>query len=185
MGHLVQPSCRSRVTYSRLHRTLSSQVLNISREGDSPAPLGSLGQGSVTLRGKKFFLTFSFYSNTITFKIPTLPEFSPSTGILDFQQEFFFQRRLPVPAHGARRNDPGRLWVRGGEPRTAGQEKGWAALPWEGWAAAGGNPLAAVRCRAGCCCWQCKTFRIPECMSPSVLPLWEAEKHNSSDLTTS
>ena len=35
MGHLVQPSCRSRVTYSRLHRTLSRQVLNISREGDS------------------------------------------------------------------------------------------------------------------------------------------------------
>jgi len=23
VGHLVQPSCRSRVTYSRLHRTLS------------------------------------------------------------------------------------------------------------------------------------------------------------------
>ena len=32
MGHLVQPSCRSRVTYSRLHRTLSRRVLNISRE---------------------------------------------------------------------------------------------------------------------------------------------------------
>ena len=27
--------CRSRVTYSRLHRTLSRGVLNISREGDS------------------------------------------------------------------------------------------------------------------------------------------------------
>jgi len=25
VGHLVQPSCRSRVTYSRLHRTLSRQ----------------------------------------------------------------------------------------------------------------------------------------------------------------
>ena len=35
MGHLVQPPCRSRVTYSRLHRTLSRRVLNISREGDS------------------------------------------------------------------------------------------------------------------------------------------------------
>ena len=33
-------------------------VLNISREGDSTTSLGSLGQGSVTLRGKKFFLTF-------------------------------------------------------------------------------------------------------------------------------
>ena len=34
--------------------------LNISREGDSTASLGSLGQGSVTLRGKKFFLVFSW-----------------------------------------------------------------------------------------------------------------------------
>ena len=35
VGHLVQLPCRSRVTYSRLHRTLSRQVLNISREGDN------------------------------------------------------------------------------------------------------------------------------------------------------
>ena len=35
MGHLIQPSCRSRVTYSRLQRTLSRRVLNISREGNS------------------------------------------------------------------------------------------------------------------------------------------------------
>ena len=58
MGHLVQHPCQSRVTQSRLHRTLSRRVLNISREGDSTTPLGSLGQGSVTLRGKKFFLLF-------------------------------------------------------------------------------------------------------------------------------
>ena len=38
--------------------TLSRWVLNISREGDSTASLGSLGQGSITLRGKKFFLMF-------------------------------------------------------------------------------------------------------------------------------
>ena len=50
--------CPSRVTQSRLHRTALRWVLNISREGDSTAPLGSLGQGSVTLRGKKFFLLF-------------------------------------------------------------------------------------------------------------------------------
>ena len=48
--------CPSRVTQSRMHRTLSRRVWNISREGDSTASLGSLGQGSVTLRGKKFFL---------------------------------------------------------------------------------------------------------------------------------
>ena len=60
VGHLVQPPCRSRVTHSRLHRTLSGWVWNISREGDSTTSLGSLGQGSVTLRGKKFFLMFSW-----------------------------------------------------------------------------------------------------------------------------
>ena len=37
---------------------MSRRVLNISREGDSTTSLGSLFQGSVTLRGKKFFLMF-------------------------------------------------------------------------------------------------------------------------------
>jgi len=50
VDHLVQPPWRSRVTYSRLHRTLSRWGLNISREGDSTTSLGSLFQGSVTLR---------------------------------------------------------------------------------------------------------------------------------------
>jgi len=36
--------CPSRVTQSRLHRTSPRRVLNISREGDSTAPLSSLGQ---------------------------------------------------------------------------------------------------------------------------------------------
>jgi len=39
--------CPSRVAYSRLQRTLSRRVLNISREGDSTASLGSLFQCSV------------------------------------------------------------------------------------------------------------------------------------------
>jgi len=39
--HLVQPPCRSRVSYSRLHRTLSRRVLNISREEDSTTSLGN------------------------------------------------------------------------------------------------------------------------------------------------
>ena len=52
--------CPSRVTHSRLHSTASRRGCNISREGDSTASLGSLGQGSVTLRGKKFFLGFSW-----------------------------------------------------------------------------------------------------------------------------
>jgi len=48
VGHLVQAPYQSRVTYSRLHRTLSRRVLNISR-GDSTTSLGSLFQCSVTL----------------------------------------------------------------------------------------------------------------------------------------
>ena len=47
--HLVQPTCQSRVTYNRLHRTASRRVLIISREGDSTTSLGSLFQCSITL----------------------------------------------------------------------------------------------------------------------------------------
>ena len=57
-GHLVQSPCPSRVTQSRLHRTLSRRVLNTSREGDTTTSLGSLFQCSITLRVKKFFLMF-------------------------------------------------------------------------------------------------------------------------------
>jgi len=46
--------CRRRVTQSRLHRTLSRRVWNISREGDSTTSPGSLFQCSVTLIGKGF-----------------------------------------------------------------------------------------------------------------------------------
>jgi len=53
MGHPVQPPCRSRVTQSRLHRTASRWVLNISREGDSATSLGSLGKGSVTFKSEE------------------------------------------------------------------------------------------------------------------------------------
>jgi len=37
---------------------MSKRVWNISREGDSTTSLGSLFQGCVPLRGKKFFLGF-------------------------------------------------------------------------------------------------------------------------------
>ena len=63
--------CQSRVTQSRLHSTASRRVWNISREGDSTASQGSLGQGSVTLRGKKFFLMFSW--NFLCFSLCLLP----------------------------------------------------------------------------------------------------------------
>jgi len=42
-------------SYSRLHRDVSRQVLNISMEGDFMTSLGSLFQCSVTLTVKKFF----------------------------------------------------------------------------------------------------------------------------------
>jgi len=45
--------------------------LNISREGDSTASLGSLFQCSVTLRGKKFFLMFR--RNFLCFSLSPLP----------------------------------------------------------------------------------------------------------------
>ena len=83
VGHLVQPSCRSRVTYSRLHRTLSRRVLNISRGGDSTTSLGSLFQCSVTLRGKKFFLTFRW--NLLCFSLCPLPPKSCSCDNSDLQ----------------------------------------------------------------------------------------------------
>jgi len=63
--------CPSRVTHSRLHRSMSRRGWNISREGDSTVSLGSLGQGSGTLRGKKFFLIFSW--SFLCFSLCPLP----------------------------------------------------------------------------------------------------------------
>ena len=71
MDHLVQPPCQS-----RLHRTLSRRVLNISREGDSTAFLGSLFQCSITLRVTKLFLMFSW--NFLCFSLCLLPLTSKS-----------------------------------------------------------------------------------------------------------
>jgi len=58
VGHLVQASCQSRVTYSRLQRTLSRRVLNISREGAKKAN-GILGyiKRSVASRSREVLLT--------------------------------------------------------------------------------------------------------------------------------
>jgi len=74
VGHLVQPPCRSRVTQSRLHRTASRRVLNISREGESPTSLGSLFQCSVTLKVKKFFVKFSWNFQVYVCPVLRAPE---------------------------------------------------------------------------------------------------------------
>ena len=68
---LVQPPWRNRVTQSRLHRTSSSWVLNISRERDSTTSLGSLFQCSVSLKVKKFFLMYRW--NFSCFSLCPLP----------------------------------------------------------------------------------------------------------------
>ena len=104
VGHLGQPSCQSMVTQSRLHRTLSRWVLNISREGDSTASLGSLGQGSVTLRVKKFF--FIFRRNFLCFTTACLTaNTSHCTAFtVEVTAQSLFSRyrteRLRAPAHG-------------------------------------------------------------------------------------
>ena len=54
VGHPVQLPCRSRVTYSRLHRTLSRWVLSISREGDSTTSWDSLCQCYLSIRSGLF-----------------------------------------------------------------------------------------------------------------------------------
>ena len=59
------------VTQSRLHKTLSRWVLNVSREGEPTTSLGILLQCSVTLRVKKFFFMFSW--NFLCFSLCPLP----------------------------------------------------------------------------------------------------------------
>ena len=76
VGHLVQPPCRSRVTYSRLHRTLSRRVLNLTREGEYTAFLGNLFQCSITLRVKKFFVMLRW--NFLCFILYPLPLVQPT-----------------------------------------------------------------------------------------------------------
>ena len=52
VGHPVQPPCRSRVTQSRLHRTVSRWVLNISREGVSTTSLSDASQADGDAPGR-------------------------------------------------------------------------------------------------------------------------------------
>ena len=88
MGHLVQAPCRSRVSYSRLHRTLSRWVLNISREGDSITSLGNLFQCPVTLRLKKLFLMFNWIKRLQRYS--AIRQFSPAEkGTMECKAETY------------------------------------------------------------------------------------------------
>lgn len=55
--YFTQPPCSSKVTCRMLSRTMSCQVMNISKDGDSRTSLGTLFQCSTTLTAKKYFLT--------------------------------------------------------------------------------------------------------------------------------
>ena len=59
-GWLVQSPCTRMVSQSRLSRTVSSWVLNVSSDGDSRASLGNLCQCLTFLTVKKSFLVFKY-----------------------------------------------------------------------------------------------------------------------------
>ena len=89
-GPLGSPSptaCPSRVTQSRLHSTASRRGLKISREGDSTASLGSLGQGSVTLRVKNHGIIG--WKRPLRSSSPTIKKF--------FHQEVLPRVQLQLP----------------------------------------------------------------------------------------
>ena len=80
----------------QLHGTLSRRGWNISREGDSTASLGSLGQGSVTLRVKKFFL--GFRRNLLCFSLYAFsPQLPPSPSQLSLLRSPGLLTQLCVP----------------------------------------------------------------------------------------
>jgi len=65
-GSFSPTPCPGRVIYSKLYRTLSRRVLNISREGDSTASLGSLFQGSINLYNRTVSKSFSKHVVTVS-----------------------------------------------------------------------------------------------------------------------
>lgn len=57
-SHLGHLPCSSRGSWSRVPRTVSSRLLNISKGGDCTTSLSNLFQCSITLMVKKDFLIF-------------------------------------------------------------------------------------------------------------------------------
>lgn len=55
---MVHPPAQGGVRQSRSLRTMSSWVLNVSKDGDSASSLGNLCQYLISLTVKKFFLSF-------------------------------------------------------------------------------------------------------------------------------
>ena len=105
------------------------------------ASLGSLGQGSVTLRGKKFFLIFSW--NFLCFSLcplplaPGGPFFMPNHGKPLFSSRYLpFQR---AKSHGNADQENPRTWLHvlgtapAHIPRTNTLERPWLCTPRKGW----------------------------------------------------
>lgn len=86
---LVRPSCSSRATESRLPRTASGQLLNISEDGDSATSLGNLGRCSATLAGKKGFLRGSLCPVTGHHDKELQPQAKPWHGLLAASLQVF------------------------------------------------------------------------------------------------
>jgi len=95
---------------------MSRQGLNISREADSTTSLGSLGQGSVTLRVKKFFLEeFLSYMTWASFLQYILASMTAGEKYLDILVEsqcntdprLPFYNQLLFEDHGGARMDKG------------------------------------------------------------------------------
>lgn len=59
-GHLIQPPCPSRATYSQLFRTTPKYLVSISKDGISTASQDNLCQCFVTLTKQKCFLMFTW-----------------------------------------------------------------------------------------------------------------------------
>ena len=95
----------------RVLRAPSSLALNPAREGAATAPLGSLGQGLTTLRGKSFFLRCDL----------NLPAFSlkPSPLVLSLQARVWSLQQCSGACVGL--NTICQDWGKG----AAGAARGW------------------------------------------------------------
>jgi len=84
---------------------LSRRVWNISRQAESTTSLGSLFQGSVTLRGKKFFLMFFLSEQKKNNKAPSFLRFEKG-GSADSESYLWRQMCLQLGARIIQNSSP-------------------------------------------------------------------------------
>lgn len=105
-GHLVQSLCSGRVSCARLYRTMSTQVLSTTIDGDSTTFLGNLLQCLTTLMEIKCFLVFRWSFLFCFFLFVPIASF-PVSGyyreefgslfFIPFHQEFIYSPPEPSP----------------------------------------------------------------------------------------